>query len=520
MSPEKRSIFIGTDGKNLAFVFMLVSSLFLLWGLCNGMIDVMDKHFQDELGLTKSQSAWVQFAHYLGYFLMAMPAGFLASKLGYKGGIIAGLLIVATGGFWFIQAAHIAQFWAYLAGVCVIAAGLTFLETVANPYTTVLGDPKYAATRINLAQSCNGVGWIFGPIVGGLFFYSKNAAGVSTGSQTLFIPYAAIAVTVVLLAAVFYFAEVPDIKAEDDYHLDENGAEAGGPERQFSRGLVYFLLWLNSAVLVFACGMILWVILTALKVGEHRVNAILEIGGAVALAAAAAVLAPVAKKISHHSIWSHPHFSGATLAQFFYVAAQAGIFSFFINYMTSEMPAIPASWAGGFLHGWIETGRNGFLHLSDQGASNLASVGFGCFLAGRFTGAGLLRRFSAHRMLGLYALVNVAMTLLVFFKLGWLSVACVFLSYFFMSIMFPTIFALGIFGLGTRAKKASGFIVMAIMGGAILPKLMGAVADKFDMSRGFIVPMVCFGLVALYGLNWSRFSKADSLQSGGPLVGH
>jgi FHS family L-fucose permease-like MFS transporter len=107
--------------------------------------------------------------------------------------------------------------------------------------------------------------------------------------------------------------------------------------------------------------------------------------------------------------------------------------------------------------------------------------------------------------------MNVIMCLLVFLKLGWLSVACVFLSYFFMSIMFPTIFALGIFGLGSRAKKASSFIVMAIMGGAILPKLMGAVADKYDMSRGFIVPLVCFAFVAFYGFSWSRLSNAESL---------
>ena len=188
------------------FTFILVSSLFLLWGFCNGMIDVMDKHFQEELGLTKSQSAWVQFAHYLGYFLMAMPAGWLASKLGYKGGIIAGLLMVAAGGFWFMPATHInalvhsgsvspnTAFVAFLAGVCLIAAGLTFLETIANPYTTVLGDPRYAATRINLAQSCNGIGWIFGPIVGGMYFYSKDAAGHSTGSQTLYIPYVGVGV--------------------------------------------------------------------------------------------------------------------------------------------------------------------------------------------------------------------------------------------------------------------------------------------------------------------------------------
>ena len=435
------------DGRNLVVTFTLVSSLFLLWGFCNGMIDVMDKHFQDELHLTKSQSAWVQFAHYLGYFLMSLPAGWLATKLGYKGGIIAGLLMVAAGGFWFIPATQIASFWAFLVGVCVIAAGLTFLETVANPYTTVLGPPQFAATRINLAQSCNGVGWIFGPIVGGMFFYSKDATGKSTGSETLWIPYAGVAVVVIIIAVIFYFADMPDIKTEDDYHLDDSTPNVS------------------------------------------------------------------------HSIWSHPHFVMAVAAQFFYVAAQAGIFSFFINYMTSEVPAIPAAWNTDFLKSCFET-KNGVLCISDKGASTLASVGFVWFLLGRGTGAWMLKRISAHKMLGLYAVINVGLCLLVFCKLGWLSVACVFLSYFFMSIMFPTIFALGIFGLGARAKKASAFIVMAIMGGAILPKLMGYVADQYDMSRGFIVPAVCFAFVAFYGFNWSKYSKAESLQGVSTTGGH
>ena len=171
---SKQSIFAAENGKSHLVTFALVSSLFLLWGFCNGMIDVMDKHFQKELNLTLAQSAWVQFAHYLGYFLMAMPAGWLASKLGYKGGIIAGLLMVAVGGFWFIPATQIATFPAFLLGVCVIASGLTFLETVANPYTTVLGPKQYAATRINLAQSCNGVGWIFGPIAGAAVFLRQG----------------------------------------------------------------------------------------------------------------------------------------------------------------------------------------------------------------------------------------------------------------------------------------------------------------------------------------------------------
>jgi FHS family L-fucose permease-like MFS transporter len=455
---KKTGLFITADGQNLVLTFALVSSLFFVWAVCNGMIDVMDKHFQEELGLSKSQSAWVQFAHYLGYFLMSIPAGWLASRLGYKRGIIAGLLIVALGGFWFLPATHIngmvktggvtpaMAFVAYLAGVCAIATGLTFLETIANPYTTVLGDKRWAATRINLAQSCNGVGWIFGPIIGSMFFYSKDAAGRSTGNETLYIPYVTVAGVAILLSVIFYFANVPDIKTEDDYHLDDSAA-AGS-----------------------------------------------------------------------HSIWSHPHFVLAVAAQFFYVAAQAGIFSFFINYMTAETPAIPASWVSGSFGSWFETNKAGVRALSDAGAAKLASVAFGCFLAGRVSGSALLKKFSAHKVLGLYGVINVLVCLLVFLKLGWLSAACVFLSYFFMSIMFPTIFALGIYGLGQRAKKASAFIVMAIMGGAVLPKLMGYVADKYDMSRGFIVPLFCFAFVAFYGMNWSKYSKAESL-SGMKIAG-
>ena len=167
---SKLSLFRMPDGRNLFVTFTLVSSLFLLWGFCNGMIDVMDKHFQQELHLNLSQSAWVQFAHYMGYTLMALPAGLLTRRIGYKGGIISGLLLVSLGGFWFVAATHIAQFWAFLMGVCLIAMGLTVLETVANPYTTLLGPKDRGPTRINLAQSFNGIGWILGPIVGGAYF--------------------------------------------------------------------------------------------------------------------------------------------------------------------------------------------------------------------------------------------------------------------------------------------------------------------------------------------------------------
>lgn len=433
MSRER--FFRTNDGRNHRGTFFLLTSLFLLWGFCNGMIDVMDKHFQDYLHLTKAQSAWVQFAHYLGYFLMALPAGLLARKIGYKGGIIAGLLIVALGGFWFIPATQIGTFWAFLCGVCLISMGLTVLETVANPYTTVLGPKESAAARINLAQSFNGVGWIFGPIVGGAFFYSSGGVEVAHGQ--LYIPYVSVAFIVLVMAAVFSFAKMPDLHAADEY-------------------------------------------------------------------VAPVVGTPVVGK----SLWAHRHFAGAVVAQFCYVAAQAGIFSFFINYMVSEAPAISAeavqNW---FLQGGAAL-RDGAHYINEQGASRLLGMGgFSLFLLGRFTGAGLLRRVPAHLALGIYGIINVALCGVVLLKLGWVSVSAVFLSFFFMSIMFPTIFALGIHGLGMKAKKASAFIVMAIMGGAIMPKLMGHLGDRYDMSVSFIMPLFCFGVVALYGLFWVRLSN-------------
>jgi len=186
----------------------------------------------------------------------------------------------------------------------------------------------------------------------------------------------------------------------------------------------------------------------------------------------------------------------------------------------NEIPPIPLSWNSGLMSGWFEAARNGSLSLSDKGAASLASLGFVCFLIGRITGAGLLRRFLAHKVLGLYGLMNCLACLLIFLKLGWFSVICVFLSYFFMSIMFPTIFALGIFGLGARAKKASAYIVMAIMGGALLPKLMGGVADRYDMSRGFIVPLFFLAFVAFYAYSWPKLSGAERLREVKATGGH
>ena len=443
-----KGFFTTADGQNLTVTFFLVASLFLLWGVCNGMIDVMDKHFQDMLHLTKAQSAWVQTAHYLGYAIMALPAGLLARAIGYKFGIISGLVLVSAGGFWFIAATHIVSFWAYLLGVCIIAMGLTVLETVANPYTTVLGPKEYGAFRINVAQCFNGVGWIFGPIIGGAFFYS--AGGVEVAHGQLYIPYVAVAIIVLAMAGIFYFANVPDLNTTDEYHIQDTSL-------------------------------------------------------------------PLIKR----SIWTHGHFVGGVLAQFLYVAAQAGIFSFFINYMVAEVPAISQSLKDSwFLKGGAVL-RDGGWFINEQGAARLQGVmGFGLFFLGRLIGSAILRKASAHRVLGIFSLINVAMCAIVVMKIGWISVAAVFLSFFFMSISFPTIFALGIYGLGVQAKKASAFIVMAILGGAIMPKLMGHLGDVYNMSVGFLMPLGCFIYIAIYGFIWSKLSKAEGLTGNSVTPGH
>jgi len=480
-------LFTTADGRNHFVTFALVTSLFFLWGFCNGMIDVMDKHFQEELGLTLAQTAWVQFAHYLGYFLMALPAGWLAMRLGYKGGIVAGLLMVAVGGLWFIPATQIAQFWAFLLGVCIIAAGLTFLETVANPYTTVLGAPAYAATRINLAQSFNGIGWVFGPMAGAMFFYGTDHTGKSTGAETLWIPYAAVGVVVLLLAVIFARVKLPDITPGEGEASSSAGHSAtASVVARPGRGVAMGLLWLNLLVLSVSLGMIATAVAS---IFNQAIFAKVLLTVSLAAAALLSVLLAVrAGRIASDSIWLKPHFSAATLAQFFYVAAQSGIFAYFINYMTSQPPVV----------------------VSNATASTLASVGFLCFLVGRFTGAGLVKKFRAHRVLGLYGALGALLCGLIVLKLGWISTGAVFGAYFVMSIMFPTIFALGISGLGAGAKRAASYLVMAIMGGAIVPKLMGHIADLTNVSFSFVVPLVCFLFVCAYGVLWRRLGGTES----------
>lgn len=531
MSKTKNGLFTTEDGRNHTFIFFLVALLFTLWAVGNSLIDTMDKHFQDYYHLTKADSANVQFSHYLGYFFMALPAGWFIHKLGYKWGIILGLSLAALGCLWFYPATKIDGFWAVLLGVCLIAMGFSFLETVANPYTTVLGNPKYAASRINLAQSFNAIGWPIAPFIGGMYFYHTDDSltaqqNAEIAHQTMWIPYVALAVIIGILIIAFLKSKMPDV-TEDNNSSSETDAAKTDVFGQKSM-LSTILLYVTAILFSFALGMIVRFFVQIFYMDrETLANAesmatlnkmltwIFYIVTTIAGVGSVAFIAIKRGKLIHkNSLWSAPHFTGATIAQFLYVAAQAGIFSFFINYMVEEVPAIGEGLKSNFFIGG-ENGsifRDGSFFLTEKGATSLMSwLAFPLFLLGRFTGSFILRVTKAHIMLGLYSFINVILMFVVVANLGWISVASVFLSFFFMSIMFPTIFSLGIFGLGEKSKMASSFIVMAIMGGAVLPKVMGAIGDVKGMSAGYIVPAVCFMAIALYGFFWNKLSGSEGL---------
>lgn len=406
----RAGLFRLADGRNMFATFALVTTLFLLWGFGNGLLDILNKHFQSTLHISKFQSGFVQSANYLAYFLMAIPAGLLARRFGYKGGILIGLSLIAAGAIWFVAATQVGTYGAFLAGLFILAAGMTCLETVANPYTTVLGATKSAAARINIAQTFNGVGWILGPVVGGYFVFE---GGTKTDANAgLYVPYLGVAAVVAVMLVMFLFAKVPDLQTHDDVEKSASAVEKG-------------------------------------------------------------------------ALWSRPHFTMGVLAQFCYVAAQSGIFGFFINYVLENSQATPS-----------------------EAARWLGMIGFVLFTFGRICGSLVVGFIKPQLVLSVYASINVVLCALAMLG-GSVGLAALFATFFFMSITYPTIFALSIDGLGSHTKLASSIIVMSIVGGAIAPPAMGHIADVLSMRVGFLVPLVCFVVIAAYGLLWPKFKARE-----------
>jgi FHS family L-fucose permease-like MFS transporter len=482
-APKSSGLFRTADGLNLLPTFILVTSLFLLWGFCNGMIDILNKHFQDSLHINKQQSGLVQSANYLAYFLMAIPAGLIARKFGYKGGILFGLSLIAAGAFWFIPAVSIGAYWAFLLGLFVIAAGMTCLETIANPYTTVLGAPESGATRINIAQTINGCGWVLGPIVGGHFVFGKgDGAQAHAGLAT---PYMGIGIFVAVLLVVFAFSKVPDLHAEDDT------PKTAGPKLKVVPAPGQ-LVGIGVALAV-VCGLLYFFIAPVLELIWALLNMNpaffppVKYGLLVAAFVAGFVLVS-----RNWDMFRRKHFTLGIGAQFLYVAAQTGIFSFCVNYvLENDSAATP-----------------------EQAAAWLGMIGFSLFTFGRFCGSAVISQFKPQRVLAAYAAINIALTGVCMIG-GKLGLYAMFGTFFFMSIMFPTIFALAIRGLGDHTKLGASLIVMSIVGGAIAAPFMGHIADTHSMRAGFSVPLVCFVLIALYGAVWQKLEYKDATTPAG-----
>lgn len=403
MANTKPGLFRTADGKNYLWPFVLVTSLFFLWGLAHSILDVLNKHFQETMdGVGKTESALVQAVMYGGYFVMALPAGQIIKRYGYRAGVITGLLLYGIGALLFIPGGQLLSFPFFLFSLFVIGCGLTCLETSANPYVTVLGNAEGAARRINLSQSFNGLGWIVGPLIGGHFAF---AVGADKGS--IAIPYAIIGVVVLCVALVFAQVKLPEVQADG----------------------------------------------VAQTESAHATD----------------------------SLWQHRNFVYGLIALFLYVAAQTGINSFFINYVTEHAS------------------------VSNVNASLLLGFGgMGLFMAGRMGGSWLMLRVRAERVL-LYCAVGATLAMAVLLSgAGLAGVAAFMLCYLCESIMFPTIFALALKGVGQHTKRASSFLIMSIVGGAIAPVLMGLIADHASMAMAFIVPLCCFVVIAAYAARFAR----------------
>lgn len=414
------------SGNRTRFAFIMVTSLFFMWGFVHNMDPILIPHLKKSFSLSTLQSSLVDSAVFIAYFVMALPAGFIMKKYGYKTGIITGLTLFAVGSFLFIPAANTQQYFFFLLALFIIACGLTILETAANPYASLLGNPATATQRLNFAQSFNGLAATLAPIIGARVIltqgYSDDAlkamdavsrqAALASEAASVKTPYFILACCIVLIALIFAFIKLPEIHEEDAQ--------------------------------------------------------------------------PAAKSIRH--TLHHKHLLYGVLAQFFYVGAQVCVFSFFILF------AVKAS--------GIDK-----IKAADY-------LGWGCgmaFMIGRFAGTFFMRFIRPNILLTIYASISVLLSVVAMTATGMLPVYAVIGIAFFMSIMFPTIFSLGIKELGPDTELGSSLIIMSIVGGAVLPPLMAYISDRTgNIQTGYIVPLVCFAYVGWFGWKGSRVRGAES----------
>ena len=398
--------------KSTQVPFILITCLFFLWGFAHNLDPILIPHLKKSFTLTTTQSTLVDSSVFVAYFIMAMPAGFIMKRWGYKMGIIAGLLLFAIGSFLFVPAANHQSYNYFLVALFIIACGLTILETAANPYASRLGDPATATQRLNLVQSFNGLAVALAPAIGARLILTKGysdaelatmtetarKAALAMEAYTVKTPYTILGIVLLLIAVIFYFIQLPDIRESSDH------------------------------------------------------------------------------KVTIKETLQHSHLRWAVIAQFFYVGAQVCVLSLFILYVTQSAK------------------------VTEIQAADYLSIGGLAFLIGRFLGTALMRFIQPKKLLTTYAIICVALSALAIVGKGTITIYTVIAICFFMSIMFPTIFSLGIDSLGKDTEMASSLIVMSIVGGAVLPRFYGLISDSTgNIQNGYIVPLIAFAVVAYFG---------------------
>jgi FHS family L-fucose permease-like MFS transporter len=410
----------------------MVASLFFIWGFCHAMLDVLNKHFQNILHVSKAQSGLIQTSVFGAYFLMALPSALLIRRIGYQKGILVGLLAVATGAFLFVPAGLVFKtFGAFLAALFVLSSGLACIETAANPYVTVLGPKDGAAGRLSTAQAFNSLAYILAPTIGGaLIFRERQVEGTPLDFGSLLLPYVVLGCVVLAVFAVFSRITLPAIEAERD---DAPDAADRSP------------------------------------------------------------------------LLAHRHFVWGVATQFLYVAAQVGVNAFAVNYILEN--AIRTDPTGAVsvdpLFAWYRAATGAA--TPEATAAYVVTIAMVLYAAGRFSGAAINRLLASHHMLAAYGVANVIVVGIVMADIPHVSWRVLPLCWLFMSIMFPFIFAMSHRDLGGRTKLAASFQIMAIVGGAIAPPLMGWLADRYhSMAICFVLPLIGFAATTVYGLVYPR----------------
>ena len=406
------------SGKKYLLPFILITSLFFLWGMAHGLDGILIPHLKKACQLNNRQSTLIDTSIFFAYFIMAIPAGMIIKKIGYKNSIITGLLVFAAGAFLFVPAANSTNFELFLFALFVIGCGLTILETSANPYAAILGPPESSSNRLNLAASFNGLAVTIAPFLGGVFILS----GVNYSAEEM--------------------AAMPEA-TKAAYFLEEAAAVK----------LPYIIL---GTILVLVAVLFYFMHLPSMKPKHTEVEV----------------------KPGFFSVLKFSHLSWAVVAQFFYVGAQVCVTSFFVRIAQKE--------AG----------------LDEKTAAYYLGIYGLLFMTGRFSGTFFLKFVKDYILLSIYCVISVFLCLVAIYGSGIYIIYALGGIGFFMSIMFPTIFSLGLVGLKSNTETGSSWLVMSIVGGAILPYGMGTLIDmkNDDIQAGYIIPLVCFLVILYFGV--------------------